>query len=286
MQHALLIPLNILVIVEAALSVLALTACLRAGTKNPVREMRAYLAVRAASAMAAAVILLGPGQALFLSVRTSLSTLLYYFWFWGVSLTLLILEMRVAAAAIAAFFQDLRGFQSLTRIASRWVAVAGMIVVIPLLLEISLNFDSHAYLHLFRRWWSAFSILQLIPVILALLAGAMRKVRWNSRTVAILLGFAFEPLVQLAVPWSWTSRTSMLQLSNIAHELACCAAVALWTTCYAVPAKAVSLARPTLAMLRLDEMARRTLRLHRPDARGLAYARRGAQPWPKYRRDA
>ncbi|HTV13940.1 MAG TPA: hypothetical protein VME68_04440 [Acidobacteriaceae bacterium] len=284
MQPSFLIALNVLVLAETVLTVSALAACLRAGTKNPVREMRDYLIVRAANAIATAIVLFWPGQALLRSVQTTLSTLIYYFWFWSAALILLFLEMRVAVGATAEFFRGLPGVQGLARIATRWVAIAGMIVMIPLLLEITVNFNNRAYLRLIRSWWCVFSVLQLAPVVLALLVGAIRKVRWNSRPFAILIGFAFEPFVQLAGPWSWTSKTSMLQMENIAHELACCAAVALWTISYALPENPTALARSTAAMLRLDELARMTLRRSRPSAE--ESAQRGAQPWPKYRRDA
>jgi hypothetical protein len=285
MQHSLLTDLNILVIAESALTVGALAACLRAAKNTPVPAMRDYLVVRTANALAAAIVLLWPGESLLLSVRPSLAALLYYFWFWIVSFVLLFLEMRVAAGAMAVFFRDLPGLQGLLRLASRWLAITGVIVMMPLLLTIAANFNNRAYLPLFRLWWYAFSALQMIPVIFALLVGMVRKVRWKSRMVAILIGFVFEPFVHLAGPWAWTSRTSMLNLENIAGEIACCAAVALWTICFVVPEPATSLARPTPAMLNLDELARGAIHQRHPHSRAEFDAQRGAQPWPKYRRD-
>lgn len=285
MQHSLLIGLNILLILETVLAVSALAACLHAGTRNPVPEMRDYLLLRSANTLAAAIILLWPGESLFLAVCNGLSTLIYDLWFWAVALLLLFLEMRVAAGAIAAIFKDLPGLHALSRVASRWVAVAALIIIIPLLVALIANFDNDVFLRLVHRWWYAFSLLELIPVVFALLVGTLRKVRWSSRTVALLIGFTFEPLLQLAAPRSWMNRSSMMQFGSLAHEIACCAAVALWTLCYAVPEKVSSFTRPTLAMLHLDELARIALRRRLPVASSDRYARKGAQPWPRYRRD-
>jgi hypothetical protein len=286
MHHAFLIGLNILVIAETVLTVTALAACLRSGAKNPVPAMRDYLIVRTANAVGIEIFLLWPGQALLLSNATSLSVTIYYFWYWSAALVLLLLEMRVAAGAMAVFFRDLPGLQGLFRLASRWIAITAVIVVIPLLLAIALNFNTSAYLQLFRRWWYVFTAVQLIPVVFALLVGRARRVRWKCGTVAILVGFIFEPAVHLLGPWAWTSSTWILDLANIANEVACCAAVALWTICFIVPEETTSLALPVPAMLRLDALARGPLSPHQPDP-GAEYNRqKGAQPWPKYRRDA
>jgi hypothetical protein len=286
MRHAILITLNILMIVEPVFSGCALMFCIRMGGRNPVSSMRSYLILRTANAAAVAIILLWPGQFLLMAVRPSLLGLIYYYWFWIVALLMLLLEMRVAVSAVAVFFADLVGLQGLLRLASRWIAIAGVIVVVPLLLSIAANFNTRAYLHLFRWWWNAYSVLEMVPVFFALSVGLVRKVRWNSRTVTVLVGFMFEPLVHLIRPWSWTSKSSMLQLENVAHEIACCAAVALWTFCFAVPSEAESLAPPTPAMLRLEALVRGPLRKRHPVITDEAYTPKGAQPWPKYRRDA
>jgi hypothetical protein len=291
MHHDFLIGLNVLVIVETALTLSALAACLRPGAKNPVPAMRDYLILRTANAVAIQIFLLWPGQSLLLSDATSLSVTIYYFWYWSSAVALLLLEMRVAAGAMAVFFRDHPGLQGLFQLASRWIAITGVIVVIPLLLAIAVNFNSSHYLDLFRRWWYAFTALQLIPVIFALLVGRARRVSWKSRTVAILVGFLFEPVIHLLGPWAWTGKVWILDLANIANEIACCAAVALWTFCFAMPEGDTSLALPTLAMLRLDALAWGPLGRHQPasDA-GAADAgydgQQGAQPWPKVRRDA
>lgn len=286
MHHSLLIALNILVVAEAALSILALAGCLRLRDDDPVPAMRDYLIVRAANATAGAIILLWPGEFLFASVRTSLSTILYYVWYWGLEFVQFFLAVRVIAGAMAVFFRDLPGLQKLFRVASRWVAITGVIAIIPLFLAIAAHFTDRAYLHFFHRWWYTFAAVTLIPVVLALFAGNSRKVRWSSRAALLLFGLAAEPLIDLVTPMSWTSSVSMVAVSNLLHEGGCCIAVALWAICYALPERPAPLARPTLAMFRLDELARLTLRQGRPAARSETFAQQGAQPWPKFRRDA
>jgi hypothetical protein len=286
MHHAVLIGLNILVIVETVLTLSALAACFRTGAKNPVPAMRDYLIVRTISAVGVEIFLLWPGQSPLFSDNTSTLAPVYYFWYWGAAVVLLLLEIRVAAGAMAAFFRDLPGLQGLFRLASRWIAIASVIVVIALLLVLAVNFRGSAFRVLFRRWWYVFTFLELAPVVFALFVGMERKVRWKNRTVAILAGFVFEPAMHLVGPWVWPSTPWILDLANIANEVACCAAVAVWTICFLVPEKATSLARPTPAMLRLDALARGALRQSGPAARAEYDQQEGAQPWPKYRRDA
>lgn len=285
MHHAFLIGLNILVMAETVLTVCALAACLRAGAKNPVPAMRDYLIVRAANVVGVQIFLSWPGRSLLLSNETGHALMIFYFWYWSAALVLVLLEMRVAVGAMAVFFKDLPGLQGLFRLASRWIAIAGVIVVIPLILGIAVDFEGRTYLQLFRRWWYIFATVQLVPAVFPLLVGIIRKVRWNSRTIAILAGFVFEPVIHLAGPWVWTNNTWIVDVANIANELACCAAVALWTVCFLVPEAADSLAVPTPAMLRLNEMTRAAMRRRQPVAQATATEQKGAQPWPKYRRD-
>jgi hypothetical protein len=281
MHHAFLIALNILVILETVLTVGALAACLRPGAANLVPAMRDYLILRAANMVAIEIFLSWPGQALLLSDETSHSVTIYFFWYWSSRFVLLLLEMRVAAGAMAVFFRDLPGLQGLFQLASRWIAVTGLIIVIPLLLATALNFNSSAYLLFFRRWWYAIAALELVPVVFALRVGMARKVSWKSTTVAILLGFVFEPVIHLVGPWPWTTNTQILDPANIANELASCAAVTLWMTCFLMREKATPLAAPTSAMLHLDALTRGPLLPHPPVTRAALDAKKGAQPWPK-----
>jgi hypothetical protein len=285
MHHAILICINILVMVETALTVSALVACLRTGTKNPVPAMRDYLIVRAVNAVGIQIFLLWPGQALLLSDRTSFSVTIYYYWYWSSAFFLLLLEMRVAAGAMAVFFRDLPGLQWLFQLASRGVAITSVILVIVLVLAIALNFRTSAYLQLFRRWWYLFSAMQLIPVVFAMAAGRARKVGWKSRTAAILLGFAFEPFIHLIDPWVWTSKVWIVDAADVANEIACSAAVGLWTICFLAREETTSLACPTPAMLRLDALARGPLHQSLEVTRSEYDEQQGAQPWPKVRRD-
>jgi hypothetical protein len=287
MQHSILIDLNILVIVETAFSVSALAASLLTEANKPVRAMRGYLAVRAVNSLAVVIILLWPGEAPLFQAKPVLPAMLYSVWFWSYDFVLLFLEVRVAAAAIAFFFRDLSGIQALLRLASRWMAIAATIAILPFLAAMAANYGSGNYLHLFRRWWYAFAAVEMVPVVFATLAGVTRKVSWNSRSVAILAGLMFEPIVDLVTPWASTSRVSMLDFASISHEVACCAALALWTFAFLAPENPAPLARPTPAMLRLDDMAWMALPRHRrPVVEATALAQRGAQPWPKYRSDA
>jgi hypothetical protein len=287
MHHSVLIVVNLLVIAETVLTVSALAACLCAGTKNPVPTMRDYLIVRAANAAGIQIFLLWPGRSLLLSNATGLSLTVYYYWYWSSAFALLLLEMRVAAGAMEVFFRDLPGLQALFRLASRWIAITGVIVMIPLLLAIAVNFTSRrATLHWFQRGFYVFSAVELVPVVFALLVGKVRKVRWRSTTVAILAGFVFEPMFNLIGPWPWTSNLWVQDLASIVNEIVCCAAVGLWMICFVAPDEETSLARPTPAMLGLDKLALGALRQRRLVARPEVAAPAGAQPWPKVRRGA
>lgn len=287
MHHTVLICLNVLVFSETGLMVCALIACLRAGWKNPIPAMRTYLIVRAANAVGILIFLSWPGESLLLSNAGYLPLTIYYFWYWISAIVLFLLELRVAAGAMEDFFRDLPGLQGLFRLVSRWIGITGVIVLLPLLSAVATNiFHPAKYVPLFHRWYYFFSTVELIPVVFALFVGMKRKVRWRSTTVLILVGFAFEPLFNLVGPWPWTSTLWLRDLSSILGEVVCCSAGAVWATSFLVREEAIPLARPTPAMLLLDELAREPLRRRHPATRREYDAQRGGQPWPKFRRDA
>jgi hypothetical protein len=282
MHHAFLIGLNFLIMLETGLALCALVACLRPGAPNPVPEMRGYLIARVANTVAVQIFLSWPGQSFLLSDQTSISVTIYYFWYWGAAFFLFLLEIRVAAGAMAVFFRDLPGLRKLSQLASRWIAITGVILLIPLVLAIAMDFRGRSYLLLFRRWWYAFIIIEMTPVAFALAVGMARKVSWKNKTVGILIAFLFEPMVHLFGPWIWTNRTWVIDVANIANEAACCAAVALWIICYAVRGEDSSLTPPTPAMLHLNALAHGGLH---QQAAVEHDQQKGAQPWPKYGRD-
>jgi hypothetical protein len=287
MHHTVLVYLSILIFSETALLVCALIACLRAGSKNPIPAMRDYLIVRAANVVGIEIFLSWPGQSLLLSHASYLSLTIYYYWYWISAIVLFLMELRVAAGAMEDIFRDLPGLQGLFRLASRWIAITGVIFLFPLLLAVVMNRVHRArYMPLFHRWFYLFSAVELVPVVFALLVCMKRKVRWRSTTVLILVGFVLEPLFNLVGPWPWTSTLWLQDLGSILGEIVCCAAGAVWTICYLVRQESTPLPRPTPAMLMLEELAREPLRKRHPAARPEYDPQQGAQPWPKYRRDA
>jgi hypothetical protein len=127
--------------------------------------------------------------------------------------------------------------------------------------------------------------VQLVPVVFVMAAGFWRGLPRSSRLFAILLGLALEPACSLLTPWPWKRSTSLVSMGNLVHEIASCGVLALWCVFFLLPDCRKQLRSASAGMLRLDEMARMAMRQRRSAARTPSLVQKGAQPWPKYRRD-
>jgi hypothetical protein len=283
-QRLILILLNVLMGIELLLTLLVTVTYLRMQRRRQISAMRQYLLARAAFVMLSALSLwMWPNQIIYLS-KGHWGYIIYYYWYWGSAFLLLFLEIRVAVAATASFFDEIYGLQSIFRLIARWLAVATLIFILPLSIAIVLSRFGYAplgYMHLIRRWASAYPTVELIPVICALLAALIRGVSWTSKTFGILIGFLFEPASDLLAPWAWFGITSMLAWANVAHETACCLALGVWLIYFLKPERAATLAPPSPLLMRWDEAAQVLVRLRTAGKTAKDAAPRGGRPWPK-----
>ena len=275
MPPAALLTLRLLILAEPAVTAIAALLWFRPAARRRLPPMRGYLLARLPVTSVSIALLYSRR---FVALSTTTWIWIYLCAYWASFFLILLFLLRVAASAVQRILDDLPGLQALGQLFFRWLIFTTAFLVLPTAVALIRVFHTREVVSpaLFR-FITAVSLAQLLPLVLAFAVGIRVRTRPTGWILAILAGLGLEPGFDLAT--SWHRAAGVMIWSNLLHEQATYAALALWIACAFLPDFGRT-RPPSMTVLYWDRIARRVFH-PRPGGRGPRP--QGGQPWPTRR---